>query len=424
MDIYLGLGSNLGDRRANLRAALARLPERGIVIARVSPVVESPAMLPDDAPSDWNRPFLNAVAECRTERPPHEVLDALKAVERELGREDAGRWAPRPIDLDLLLYGQETLADTRLRIPHPGIAERAFVLTPLAAIAPGLTIPGRGARTVLELARAARGHLPLWMGIVNLTPDSFSDGGELGSAAAVVERVAELAGAGAELIDLGAESTRPGATLLTADQEWARLEPTLATLIERYEGDLLRPRFSVDTYHARNARRALDLGADAINDVSGLTTPEMIELAAESDKEWIAMHNLGVPADKEHTLPNAEDPTTVVARWLEERMSTWQRVGLDTNRVTFDPGVGFGKTALQSLRLLRNIGEFHRFGLRLLVGHSRKSFMHQASTPDRFARDLFTVGSSLALCAAGVDVLRVHNVFAHAAAYRGWSHVV
>jgi 2-amino-4-hydroxy-6-hydroxymethyldihydropteridine diphosphokinase / dihydropteroate synthase len=423
MDIYLGLGSNLGDRRANLRRALEALPAQGLAVVRVSPVVESPAMLPDAAPSDWNRPFLNLVAECSSELGPHAALDAFKRIERALGRVDAERWAPRPIDLDLLLFGREVLEDRRLRIPHPGLLERAFVVTPLAALAPELTIPGRGPRTVLEHSRATGVHLPLWMGIVNLTPDSFSDGGELEDAVAIGERVEALAAAGAQLVDVGAESTRPGATPLTADQEWARLEAPLAALLARWARDPLKPRFSVDTYHAANARRALALGVDAINDVGGLTSPAMLEVAADSSAEWIAMHNLGLPADKARTLPNDEEPTSAVARWLETRLAEWQRAGVDARRVLFDPGIGFGKTALQSLRLLRGIGHFHRYGLRLVVGHSRKSFMHQATAPDRLDRDLFTVGASLKLAAAGTDVLRVHDVAAHVAAYRGWAHV-
>jgi 2-amino-4-hydroxy-6-hydroxymethyldihydropteridine diphosphokinase/dihydropteroate synthase len=380
-------------------------------------------MLPDDAPVDWNRPFLNIVAHCRTDSSPTTVLDGLKAIERELGRVDRGRWAPRPIDLDLLLHDRETLATDRLRVPHPGITERAFVLTPLAALAPRLTIPGSGTRTVLEHARAGHHHLPLWMGIVNLTPDSFSDGGEILDDASAEARVAELAADGAELIDLGAESTRPGAKPLSADEEWARLEPTLGRLVDRHRGRWLRPRFSVDTYHAETAKRALALGADVVNDVSGLTTPKMLELAATSGAEFVAMHNLGVPADKSRILPADQDPTALVERWLEERLIDWERAGIDLARVVFDPGIGFGKNALQSLRLLRNVERFHRFGLRLLVGHSRKSFMHRVAAAHRDDRDLFTVGASLNLCRAGVDILRVHNVAAHAAAYRGWAHV-
>ena len=423
MDIYLGLGSNLGSRRDNLGRALGRLSAHGVRVVRVSPVVESPAMLPDDAPTEWNRPFLNLVAHCRTEDSPPQVLDGLKAIERELGREDRGRWAPRPIDLDLLLYGRETVTSDRLRVPHPGIAQRAFVLTPLAALEPRMTIPGFGARTVLELARAGHHHLPVWMGIVNLTPDSFSDGGELGDAASVETRVAELVTAGAELIDLGAESTRPGATPLTSDEEWARLEPALGRLVDRYSSEQLRPRLSIDTYHAETARRALALGADVVNDVSGLTAPAMLELAATSGATFVAMHNLGLPADKARALPADQDPTAAVERWAEERSAAWERAGLDLARIVIDPGIGFGKNALQSLRILRDIERLHRFGLRLLVGHSRKSFMHQVAAADRLDRDLFTVGASLRLCAAGVDVLRVHDVEAHAAAYRGWAHV-
>jgi len=311
----------------------------------------------------------------------------------------------------------------KLRVPHPGIVERAFVLTPLAALAPRLTIPGLGPRTVLEHARAGGHHLPLWMGIVNLTPDSFSDGGELADDASVNSRVDGLIAAGAEYIDLGAESTRPGATPLTADDEWARLEPTLGRLVERYRHAVLRPRISIDTYHLQTARRALALGVDVINDVSGLTSSAMVDLAANSTADWVAMHNLGVPADKNRVLPSDQDPTDAVERWLEERLVEWTRTGLNLGRIVFDPGVGFGKNALQSLRLLRNVHRFHRYGLRLLVGHSRKSFMHPAAAADRGERDLFTVGASLKLCAQGVDILRVHNVAAHAVAYRGWTQL-
>jgi dihydropteroate synthase len=186
---------------------------------------------------------------------------------------------------------------------------------------------------------------------------------------------------------------------------------------------LLRPRFSIDTYHVATARRALALGADIINDVGGLTTGDMIELAATSEAEFVAMHNLGLPADKSRTLPTDRDPTVAVEEWLEKRRNEWGRAGVDLTRVVFDPGIGFGKNALQSLELLRNIELFQRFGLRLLVGHSRKSFMHGVAAADRLDRDLFTIGASLRLCRASVDILRVHNVAAHVAAYRGWAHL-
>ena len=196
----------------------------------------------------------------------------------------------------------------------------------------------------------------------------------------------------------------------------------LGPLIEKHASSPLRPRFSLDTYHPATARRALALGVDVINDVGGLTAPEMLELAATSNRDWIAMHNLGLPADRARTLPVDRDPVIEVGRWLEQRLDEWQRAGLDLGRILFDPGIGFGKNPLQSLRLLRGIERFERYGLRILVGHSRKSFMHGLAG-DGADRDLFTIGASLKLCARSVEILRVHDVAAHAAAYRGWSHL-
>jgi 2-amino-4-hydroxy-6-hydroxymethyldihydropteridine diphosphokinase/dihydropteroate synthase len=422
MDIHLGLGSNLGDRRGHLARALDLLARAGTRVLRVSPVVESPAMLPEDAPPEWNQPFLNLVAYCRTDDSPHALLDRLKAIERELGRSERGRWAPREIDLDLLLWGAEQITTERLRVPHPGITERAFVLTPLAALEPLLTIPGRGHKTVLEWSRAPDRHIPLWMGIVNVTPDSFSDGGRFEGWPAVDAHVDALHAAGAEIVDVGAESTRPNATVLAANEEWARLEPVLGKLLDKHAGVPLRPRFSIDTYHPETARRALALGVDAINDVSGLTSREMVELAAENrDRDFVAMHNVGVPADPARTIPPDQDPVAAVERWLEARLGEWQRAGLDLARIVFDPGIGFGKNPLQSLRLLRDVARFERYGVRVLVGHSRKSFMHKIAG-EKTDRDLFTIGVSLSLCARSVEILRVHDVAAHVAAYRGWAH--
>jgi dihydropteroate synthase len=229
--------------------------------------------------------------------------------------------------------------------------------------------------------------------------------------------------AGAQLVDLGAESTRPGATPLAWDEEWARLEQPLERLVAKHGGARLRPLFSVDTYHPETARRALAAGADVVNDVSGLTQPAMLELAAESGKDWVAMHHVSVPADPKRVLPPDQDPGEAVERWLVERLRDWERAGLDLERIVFDPGIGFGKNPLQSLKLMRHLRRFERYGLRCLVGHSRKSFMQAVAGADRAERDLFTVGASLALCAQGVEIVRVHDVRAHVAAYRGWSHL-
>jgi len=423
MTALLSLGSNLGDRRARLEQALGQLAAHHIRLLRVSPVVETPALLPADAPSEWNRPFLNVAAECASDLPPNQLLAELKSIEAELGRGDEPRWSPRSIDLDILLHDDAQIATGTLTIPHPGLAVRAFALAPLAAIAPGRVIPGTGGRTVLAARRMLGSPLPLWMGIVNLTPDSFSDGGLHTDWPATEPTLERMVDAGAGWIDLGAESTRPGAAPLTADEEWVRLEPMLDR-VGAYLGDrLLRPAISIDTYHAEVARRAIDKGVDAINDVSGLTDPAMIELAAASSVDWIAMHSVSIPADPAKTLDTDLNAVDQVDAWLRGRLATWIKAGLDLDRIVFDPGIGFGKTPLQSLELLRGIDRFTRDDLRVLVGHSRKSFMKPIGGEDMRTRDLLTIGASVELARRGVDILRVHNVEDHVAAWRGFAHV-
>ena len=424
MDIYIGLGSNRGDRPAHLRETLRLLQTDGLEILRVSPVVESPALLPPGAAAAWNLPYLNLVLHGRTRSTPEQLHATTQEIERRLGRTATERWAPRPIDIDLLLWGEVRLDTPTLRIPHPSLHRRAFVLTPLSALAPQLRIPGLpGTPTVLECARQLGQHIPLWMGILNVTPDSFSDGGAHASASAATAQADALARAGAHIIDIGGQSTRPGAERLPAAQEWARIAPVLEYWREQHAHDPLRPRISIDTFYPEVAERAIAAGADLINDVGGLTEPGMLELAQGSEVEWIAMHQLGLPADPERVLDLQADPVELVSQWLEARLEHWTRSGLDPGRIIVDPGIGFGKNALQSLQLLRAAHTFRRFSLRVLVGHSRKSFMSQFAAAATAERDLGTIGASLHLCQQGVDIIRVHDVAAHVAAYRGWSHL-
>ena len=424
MQTYLGLGSNIGDRRENLRRGIAALEDDGVSVRRVSPVVESPALLPPDAPADWNLPFLNIVLDALTPDEPQALRQKIKTIEQALGRREGNRWAPRALDIDILLWGDQSIETEVLTIPHRDVHRRSFVLTPLVALAPRLRLPGRPEETVLDWSRSLGDHIPLWMGIINVTPDSFSDGGSFMAWDTVRPQLEAMLEAGVNIVDVGAESTRPGAVPIAADAEWRRLEPILAPLQERLSGDPLRPLVSVDTYHPETARLALEREVDIINDVSGLTNPAMIDLARSSGADWVAMHSLGVPVDKRRTLPAGESACAAVEAWLEERLDQWDKAGLNLDRIIFDPGIGFGKDALQSLELLRSAGKFRRLGLRVLVGHSRKSFFGNLTGASSANRDLATVGASLALCEQGVDILRVHDVPLHAEAYRGWSHAL
>ena len=423
MQIYLGLGSNLGDRRNHLSRAIDALEAHGLTIARVSPVVESPALLPDSAPSDWNRPYLNLVLECSAQCSPEQLRIRIDEIQRAFGRQGTSHWSPRPIDIDILLWGRERIATEQLTIPHRDLTRRSFVLAPLAALAPRLTIPGQGERTVLDWSRSLAQHIPLWMGIVNVTPDSFSDGGRFADWARIEPRVAAMVEAGVHVIDVGGESTRPGATPVDPATEWSRVGPVLERLVEQSAGRRLRPILSLDTRRPEVAQKGLELGVDVINDVGGLSSPAMVAMARDSGTDWIAMHHVTVPADPKVTLPSDRDPYEAVEQWLLRQMEAWDAQGLDLGRIVFDPGIGFGKNRLQSLRLLRRAGELRRHGLRVLVGHSRKSFMRDFSEPGEADSDLVTLGASLHLCAQGVDIIRIHDVPLHAAAWRGWSHL-
>ena len=421
MRTYLGLGSNLGDRHANLARALKLLEQRALRVERVSPVVESPALLPDGAPPEWNRPFLNLAVACESEASPQTLRNWSKEIELRMGRKPGPHWSPRPMDIDILLWGDQQWLDESLTIPHPGLRERNFVLTPMVALEPRLVPPGANGEHLLECSRRLADPIPLWMGIVNVTPDSFSDGGRFTIWPTIEPHVREMIESGVHIIDVGGESTRPGARPLGNDEEWARVGPVLEQLLELRAGSALGPCISIDTYHPETARRALDLGVDMVNDVSGLATPGMMELAGESRADWVAMHQLSLPVDPRLTIPPDRDPFEAVERWLLASLERWDKAGLDLNRIVFDPGIGFGKTADQSWKLLRRAGELRRHGLRVMVGHSRKSFFRPSVGDNMQARDRATVGVSLDLCAQGVDIIRVHDVSLNMDAYRGWS---
>lgn len=374
----------------------------------MSPVYETPALLPPGAPFDWNRPYLNAVCELDWSGTAELLLHRLKHIECELGRDSTERWSPRKIDLDLLLLGQERIHDETLQVPHARIHERSFVLDPLKDLAPGLTVPGC-AWPVVNHARALPGHRPLTMAIFNLTPDSFSDGGALSTKAEWVARVQAADAAGVQILDLGAESTRPGAFRVEIEEEWARLEPVLTYLREFYRSQTIRPWISVDTRHASTADRALAMGADIVNDVGGLSDPRMIEVLAGCHAQYILMHSLTVPADPKLTWQSQVDPIAELKSWFFRKMELLVTAGIDADRVIFDPGIGFGKTQAQSLEILQRFEELSDLPIRLLVGHSRKSCLREGEVMSIPALDEATFRWSRRLARTGVDIIRVHD---------------
>lgn len=407
------MGSSVGERQAKLeQAALALKEISSNQKIRFSPIYETPALLPEGAPESWNVPYLNLVAEIEWSGPPTELLKMLKQVEVSLGRVQAPRWAPRVLDLDVLLFGNEVLNQENLKVPHPGLSTRSFQLDPLKDLTASICIPGHS-KSVATEARALETHRCLVMGIVNLTPDSFSDGRMHESTASIEATIRRMDSLGVQYIDLGAESTRPGATLVSTEEEWRRLEPALTFWRSHFEGVSLRTKLSIDTTKAKIAERALFYGVDCINDVSGLSDPEMLPLLKEHDCDFVLMHSLSVPADQSVTFRDEVDPIAELKQWLQQKLEMLDHHKIRLERVIFDPGIGFGKTPKQAAQILERIDEFKELPIRILVGHSRKSFLQMG---EKHLRDQATLSWSLKL-ARNVDVLRVHDVESHVRAF-------
>ena len=251
---------------------------------------------------------------------------------------------------------------------------------------------------------------PALFGILNVTPDSFSGDGKLAEEA--ITQARKLAEAGADIIDIGAESTRPHAVLLTPDEEWLRLEPVLSAITEhRWRAEV---RLSIDTRHAQTARRALDMGVDIINDVGGLNDEAMLEILAEHNCDVVVMHALSVPADPQQVLPETSDVVAEILKWKAAVTERALAQDIAAERLIYDPGIGFGKTSQQSLALICGASQLKSSGGRWLYGHSRKSFLKLFTDAEASGRDTLTLAFSAQLAHAGVDYLRVHAVEEHA----------
>lgn len=248
---------------------------------------------------------------------------------------------------------------------------------------------------------------PKIVGILNITPDSFSDGHKYLEPAKALEHARKLIKDGANIIDIGAESTRPFATLITPEEEWSRLAGVLPEL--RKLCDVYDVRISIDTRNHYTLRQALDY-IDIINDVSGLECEEMVKLCAESVKPVVIMHSLGVPANPNIVLPLNENPVQYLKNWFYVKVRTLESKGIKKEQIIFDPGIGFGKNAKQSIQILRNIDSFTQLEYQVLICHSRKSFFNYFSLGDEINLDIKTAVLSMYLGKANVDYIKVHNV--------------
>jgi dihydropteroate synthase len=265
---------------------------------------------------------------------------------------------------------------------------------------------------------AAHDPVPKVMGVVNLTPDSFSGVGpglRLGDS---VEYAARLAAEGAAVLDFGGESSRPGAKPVTLDEELERVIPVLDAVTRR-----LTVPISIDTTKAEVARQALRLGAKVINDISALgSDPEMAALAASTGAGVVLMHMQGLPRTMQ-VPPRYSDVITEVYEFLARRLDWAQARGIPRERIAIDPGIGFGKTNEHNLKLLQNLDRFDTLGCVVLVGTSRKGFLGEITGRPLAERAAASVAVALAACLRGAKVVRMHDVAQMVDAIRVWEAV-
>ncbi|KAH7834020.1 hypothetical protein Vadar_011989 [Vaccinium darrowii] len=446
-EVVIALGSNVGDRLHNFNEALQLMKNSGIHITRHACLYETEPAYVTDQPL-----FLNSAIRGVTKLGPRELLGVLKKIEKDLGRTDGIRYGPRPIDLDILFYGKFKIHSEILTVPHERIWERPFVMAPLMDLIGScidgdtvarwhdLSVPSGGlfesweklgGESIIgkdELKRVLPVRNRLWdwstrtsvMGILNLTPDSFSDGGKFLSLDAAVSQVRLMLSEGADIIDLGAQSTRPMASMVSAEEEMDRLIPVLEAVLKlpEVEGKLV----SVDTFCSVVASEAVSKGAHIINDVSaGQLDSEMHRVVAGLQVPYVAMHMRGDPS----TMQNSENlkydnVCKEVGSELYMRVRDAELSGIPAWRIIIDPGIGFSKSTTHNVDILLDLSairaEIGRKSLGLshaplLIGPSRKRFLGDiCARPAAVDRDPATVASVTAGVLGGANIVRVHNI--------------
>ena len=260
---------------------------------------------------------------------------------------------------------------------------------------------------------------PLLMGILNVTPDSFSDGGQFQLVENAIARALQMETDGADIIDIGGESTRPGAEAVMLEEELRRTIPVIRELATRVKIPV-----SIDTTKAEVARQALEAGAEIVNDISGLTfDPDMLEVCRLNDAGICLMHIQGTPQTMQQN-PSYVDVVQEVTEFLQQQVDRCLMAGIAPERMCVDPGIGFGKTADHNLQLLKSVVRLQQDLQRpVLIGHSRKRFLSKILGRSVDERESGTIGVSIALAEQGVDILRIHDVRSVRDAIVAWDTV-
>lgn len=405
--IIISLGSNLGNRFDNLRQAVNLIDQRCLRNIQYSIILETTAILPNYARTDWNKPFLNMIVGGETHLSPKELLNELKNIEREMGRPvEYEKWSPRIIDLDIVLYNDLVVDTIDLTIPHSEIKNRSFLKHLLSLMQPKSWISEHLENSFIKSYLLQ----PELVGVINITKDSFSDGGEFYDPIKAVEQILRLDEEGVSFIEIGAQSTRPGALIQSIEDEYIKIEEVLSR-ISHYNRKL---KISVDTFHPSIALKLIrKFNVSMINDVKCDFDEDSLRVIANSGCKFCLMHSITIPPNKSNVIPQSIDTLEYLITWGENSLKRLKNLGFSKENIILDPGIGFGKTTYQNIEILRNIDKFKDLGCKIMVGHSRKSYIQAFSKElNAYNLDIETIIISLAI-ADKVDFLRIHNVRDH-----------
>jgi dihydropteroate synthase/2-amino-4-hydroxy-6-hydroxymethyldihydropteridine diphosphokinase len=346
--------------------------------------------------------FLNMVIRGETSLSPQELLQLTQDIQTRVGRIKRQTNGPREIDIDILLYGDETVQTADLTIPHPRIQERDFVYVPLRELNPNYDI----SPTMIEPYILQR-HMPTQIvGILNLSPESFGSTAYT-DLSTILRRVEQMVDEGADIIDIGAQSTKPGSVQLTEVAELSRLRGVIKAIKMQFPFTPL----SVDTTRLACVCLALEEGIDMVNDISGgRFAPEIIPLIIKTDVKIVIMHSRGDFADI-HKKYQYGDIITELLNYFQRKIQELLKLGLRPDQIILDPGIGFSKGAKENFAIIGNIEKLKALGFPVYIGLSRKKFIGTATgKDDPLDRD---VGSTVlhTLCIQkGADYIRAHNV--------------
>jgi len=417
----IGIGANIGFTLENIHTAIALIDklDNTNIINKAS-LYSSKALLKDNAPAEWDITYLNTAIQLQTDLKPHELLKQLKSTELKIGRDlNAPIWSPRLIDLDILACDDLQLNDEQLTIPHKELLNRSFTLAPLLELDNNWIHP---AAINLDLHKRLRKLEPVTklkqtlsntmrMGIVNLSEQSFSDGSF--NDIQRKSNLFELIENGAEIIDIGAESTKPNAKAISVETETQKLDDFLSYIKNNSHKLDYRPLISIDTRKFEVMENILAKHSDIIwmiNDVECNDIEKKAALIAKHHKKYVITHNLGI-IDRNAYL-DKEDAIEMVCTYIGKKKNILIDSGVSQQDVYFDIGLGFGKKAETAIHLLENIQVIKdKLNLRTLVGHSRKaSILGLDKSSSITALDNATKELSAKLQQQNIEIIRIHKI--------------